>query len=175
MSSEDQLISRERAMSYYDAPGLGGRLRRLPGQLLLALVNATALLVITASVLALIVLNKVDTAGERLAGTVTEAALARLKVSPEEFKSRLEALDGRIAALSQQLSNPELQDHWELAQQIKELNRNLADVKLAASGLSEAGPEVTEAAFEQAGDLLTGALYALRGCAPLGVEAGPSS
>ena len=33
-------------MSYHDAPGLGRRLVRLPGQLLLALVNATALLVI---------------------------------------------------------------------------------------------------------------------------------
>ncbi|MHA7774365.1 hypothetical protein [Roseibium sp. M-1] len=162
-------------MSYYDAPGLGGRLRRLPGQLLLALVNATALLVIAACVLALIVLNRVDTAGARIAGTVTEAALTRLKVSPEEFKSRLDGLDGRIETLSKQLANPDLQDHWEMAQQIKELNRNLADLKLAASGLSEAGPEVTAAAFEQAGDMLTGALYALRGCGPLAEEDGPSN
>lgn len=162
-------------MSYHDAPGLGGRLRRLPGQLLLALVNATALLVIAASVLALVVLDRVETAGERIAGTVSEAALARLNVSPEEFKSRLDALDGRIVSLSQQLSNPDLRDHWELAQQIKEFNRSLADLKLAASGLGEAGPEVTAVAFEQAGDMLTGALYALRGCGPIAQEAGPSS
>lgn len=162
-------------MSYSDAPGLGGRLKRLPGQLLLALVNATALLVIAASVLVLVVLHRVDTAGERTAGTVTEAALARLKVSPGEFKSRLDALDGRIASLSQQLSDPGLRDHWELAQQIRELNHNLADLKLAASGLGEAGPEVMAAAFEQAGEMLTGVLYALRGCAPLEEGVGPST
>ena len=60
-------------MSYHDAPGLGRRLVRLPGQLLLALVNATALLVIAACVLSLLVLNRVDTAGERIAGNVTES------------------------------------------------------------------------------------------------------
>jgi len=162
-------------MSYYDAPGLGGRLRRLPGQLLLALVNATTLLVIAACVLALIVLNRVDTAGAHIAGTVTEAALTRLNVSPEAFKSRLDGLDGQIETLSKQLANPDLQDHWEMAQQIKDLNRNLADLKLAASGLGEAGPEVTAEAFEQAGEMLTGVLYALRGCEPVAEVAGPSS
>ncbi|GAB2185783.1 hypothetical protein [Roseibium sp. LAB1] len=162
-------------MSYHDAPGLGRRLVRLPGQLLLALVNATALLVIAACVLALVVLNRVDSAGERIAGNVTEAALARLQVSPGEFKSRIEALDGKISALRTQLSDPELKDHWEVAQQLKDLNRNLADIKLAAAGLSAAGPQITETAFEQAGDMLTGALYALRGCQVEVKDAEPSS
>jgi len=151
-------------MSPYDAPGLGGRLLRLPGQLLLALVNATALLVIAACILALLVLNRVDTAGERIAGTVTDAALARLDVSPAEFKTRLDALDGRIETLSAQLSNPDFQDHWEVSRQLKELNANLSDIRLAAAGLSAAGPDVAAAAFDQAGDMLTGALYAVRGC-----------
>jgi len=151
-------------MSYYESPGLGSRLVRLPGQLLLALVNATALLVITACVLALIVLGRVEAAGERIAGAVTDAALARLDVSPAEFRTRLETLDERLESLSEQLANPDLQDHWEVAQQLKELNSNIADIRVAAAGLSAAGPDVTAAAFDQAGDLLTDALYAARGC-----------
>lgn len=151
-------------MSHSDRPGLGARLLRLPGQLLLALVNATALLVIVACVLVILVLNRVDTAGERIAGNVTDAALARLEVSPAEFKTRLETLDGRIAALTEQLKNPDLSDHWEVSQQLKELNGNLAQIKLAAEGLGAAGPDITETAFEQAGKLLTGSLYTLRGC-----------
>ncbi|WP_269583702.1 hypothetical protein [Roseibium sp. Sym1] len=151
-------------MSSYESPGLGGRLLRLPGQLLLALVNATALLVITACVLSLIVLNRVEIAGDRIAGTVTDAALARLDVSPTEFRTRLEALDGRIESLSAQLSDPDLQDHWEVARQLKELNANLADIKLAAAGLANAGSDVTGAAFDEAGELLTNALYTVRGC-----------
>jgi len=146
------------------APGLGSRLLRLPGQLLLALVNATAVLVIAACVLALIVLNRVETASERIAGTVTDAALARLDVTPAEFRTRLEALDGRMEALSAQLAAPDLQDHWEVAQQLKVLNSNLVDIRLAAAGLSTAGPDVTAAAFDKAGDMLSNVLKSARGC-----------
>lgn len=162
-------------MSYHDDPGLGGRLLRLPGQLLLALVNATALLVIAACVLALIVLGRVETAGDRIAGTVTDAALARLDVSPAEFRTRLEALDGRLESLSAQLADPDLQDHWEVARQLKELNENLAAIKVAAAGLSAAGPDVTAAAFDQAGALLTDALHAARGCKKGAEPAAPAS
>ena len=151
-------------MSFHDRPGLGARLLRLPGQLLLALVNATALLVIIACVLVILVLNKVDMAGERMAGTVTEAALARLDVTPAQFKARLEALDGRLTRLSDQLNNPDLSDHWEVSQQLKELNGNLAQIRQAAKGLSAAGPDITATAFDQAGKLLTDSLFALRGC-----------
>jgi hypothetical protein len=162
-------------MSYHDAPGLGRRLVRLPGQLLLALVNATALLVIAACVLSLVVLNRVDSAGERIAGNVTEAALARLQVSPADFKARIEALDGKVSALRAELADPDLKDHWEVAQQLKDLNRNLTDIKLAAAGLSAAGPQITETAFEQAGDMLTDALYTLRGCEMAVQSSEPSS
>ncbi|MBN9668985.1 hypothetical protein [Roseibium aggregatum] len=148
----------------YERPGLAYRLLRLPGQLLLALINATALLVIAACVLALVVLNRVDTAGERIAGEVTQAALSRLKVTPDEFRSRLSALDERLETLSGQLKNPELQDHWQVTEQIRELNRNIAELKVAARGIAAAGPKVTATAFEQAGDLLTKTLFALRGC-----------
>jgi len=37
---------------------------------------------------------------------------------------------------------------------------------VAAKGIAAAGPEVTATAFEQAGDILTKTLFALRGCEP---------
>lgn len=162
-------------MAYHEQ-GLGARLIRLPGQLLLALVNATALLVIAACVLTLIVLNRVDTASERIAGEVTQAALTRLKVTPEEFGSRLTGMNERLTALSAKLKEPGLADHWQVAEELKELNTNIAELKLAAQGLAAAGPQVTETAFEQAGDLLTKTLLSLRGCTPEAeVETAPSS
>lgn len=151
---------------YYDSPGLGARLIRLPGQLLLALVNATALLVIIACILTIVTLNRVDDASARIAGSVTDAALSRLQMSPVEFKTRLTELDDRIELLSGQLANPDNLDHWEVTQQLRELNQNLAELKTTAKGITAAGPEVTSAAFEEAGDALTRALHALRGCAP---------
>ena len=62
-----------------------------------------------------------------------------------------------------------------MAQQLKELNRNLADIRLAAVGLSAAGPEITDTAFEQAGNMLTSALYTLRGCETAVEDSKPSS
>ncbi|WP_305988057.1 hypothetical protein [Roseibium sp. MMSF_3544] len=147
-----------------DSPGLGARLMRLPGQLLLALVNATALLVIAACVLALVVLNRVDQAGAQLAGTVTEAALSKLDMTPSDLKSSLQAIGGRIEELSVQMESPGNGDNRALTQQLNALNQNLNDLKLAAQNIGAVGPEVTDAAFRQAGSMLTDSLFALRGC-----------
>ena len=51
------------------------RLRRLPGQFLLALINATAILVIVAAVVALIAMARVNTFAENIVATMTEAVL----------------------------------------------------------------------------------------------------
>lgn len=144
--------------------GLWGRLIRLPGNLLLALINATALLVIAASVLALLVLHQVEEAGARVAGAVTGATLARLQVTPAEFKDNLENLDDRLKEISARLQNPDLQANADLQRQLTELNANLVGLRQAANGIRSAGPDITAAAFDQAGDLLTEALYTLRGC-----------
>ncbi|WP_209010835.1 hypothetical protein [Labrenzia sp. PHM005] len=144
--------------------GLWGRLIRLPGQLLLALINATALLVIAASVLALLVLHQVEEAGTRVAGAVTGATLARLQVTPAEFKDNLENLDDRVQEISEWLQSPSLKADPELKRQLTELNANLVGLREAADGIRSAGPDITSAAFEQAGDLLTDALHTLRGC-----------
>lgn len=144
--------------------GFWRRVFRLPGHLLLALINATALLIIAACVLSLIVLQKVDEAGARVAGAVTGATLARLQVTPAEFKENLEGLNSHINAISEKLDDPDLQSDFALRQQLTELNDNLVGLRQAADGIKSAGPDITAAAFEQAGELLTDALYTLRGC-----------
>ena len=53
------------------------KLRRLPMQVLLALINATAVLLIIAAILALVVMNRVNDFGENLAETMTEAVLSK--------------------------------------------------------------------------------------------------
>ncbi|WP_434053410.1 MAG: hypothetical protein RDA78_00435 [Roseibium sp.] len=157
------------------APTLSTRLKRLPGQLLLACVNATALLVIVACVLVIVVLNRVDQASERIAGTVTEAALAKLEMTPAALKEQLQSVDGRVAALVDQLETAGARDDRALTLQVAELNRTLRDLKAAAANLGSAGPDITEAAFRQAGETLTEALLSVRGCATLQADAQPQS
>ena len=47
-------------MTKRDHNGISARLWRLPGQLLLALINATAILVIVAAILALVAIARVE-------------------------------------------------------------------------------------------------------------------
>lgn len=156
-------------------PSLGRRLLRLPGQFLVALVNATAILVIAACVLAIIVLDRVNGAAESVASSVTDATLARLQVSPTEFKARLAVLDDRIAQIATKLETAGADQDGELVRQVAQLNATLADLKLAADGIKAAGPEVTDAAFRQAGTIVTESLLALRGCETASEASAPES
>lgn len=157
------------------APTLSSRLKRLPGQLLLALVNATALLVIVACVLVIVVLNRIDQAGERIAGTVTEAALSKLDMTPAALKERLQSVDGSVAALVEQLQTAGARDDRALTVQVSELNRTLKDLTAVAEKLGSAGPDITEAAFRQAGDSLTQTLLSVRGCSAMQTDETPRS
>lgn len=155
------------------APTLSTRLKRLPGQLLLAVINATALLVIVACVLVIVVLNRVDQASERIAGTVTEAALSKLEMTPAALKERLQSVDGRVAALVDRLETAGARDDRALTVQVAELNRTLSGLKAAADKLGSAGPDITEAAFRQAGETLTETLLSVRGCKAVQADVSP--
>ncbi|MTI07609.1 hypothetical protein E1180_19085 [Roseibium denhamense] len=128
------------------------------------MINATALLIIAACVLVLLVLHRVDEAGTRVAGAVTGATLARLQVTPAEFKENLEGLDDRLKEISDRLQSANLQADPALLRQLTQLNTNLEGLRQAADGIRAAGPDITAAAFEQAGEVLTNSLYTLRGC-----------
>ena len=65
-------------VSHSQQSALSQRLRRLPGQLLLALVNATAVLVILAAILVLVAIGRAEDAAGRVTATVTEALAAHL-------------------------------------------------------------------------------------------------
>ena len=62
-------------MSKPDRNEISARLRRLPVDFLLALTNATAILVIVAAILTLVVLMRIDNLAERVVTTMTEAVL----------------------------------------------------------------------------------------------------
>jgi hypothetical protein len=74
------------------------RLRRLPGQLALALVNATAVLLIVAALLVIVAFNRVEHAAGRISASLTDAVLAQVKVEPARTSS-LQAMQSEIGEL----------------------------------------------------------------------------
>ncbi|MGD9400495.1 MAG: hypothetical protein PVI10_13020, partial [Methyloceanibacter sp.] len=64
---------------------LAARLRKLPGQTLLAMVNGTAILVILAAILAMIATSKITHLAQNVATTMTDAVLSEVGESPKKF------------------------------------------------------------------------------------------
>lgn len=149
---------------------VGRRIRRLPGQLLLALVNATAILVIVAAVLAILAIDRFETAGANLASDLTAKAVSQLGMTPEALKSKVGSLEEKMAKLEAGLAEVKQNDDGPLRVQIADLNETLTDLKAAVVKLGDARPAVAESAIKQIGATLTDMLLQLRNCGASGTE-----
>ena len=70
------------------------RLRSLPRQLLLALINATMILVIVAAVLALVAMSRIDHFAQNVAATMTEAVLSKVDLPAKDVLANLPKSNG---------------------------------------------------------------------------------
>ena len=75
-----------------DSNELSLRLRRLPRQLLMALINGTAILVIAAAILALVAMWKVTHLAENVSATMTDAVFSRIDVEPQQLLAGIRSL-----------------------------------------------------------------------------------
>jgi hypothetical protein len=78
---------------------LSTRLRRLPGQLLLALINGTAILVIIAAILALAASSKIAHLADYIASTMTDAVLSRVDVEPQQVLANVRSVAADVRTL----------------------------------------------------------------------------
>ncbi|MCJ9731746.1 hypothetical protein [Bradyrhizobium sp. PRIMUS42] len=86
-------------MTEPDRNGITARLWKLPGQLLLALINATAILVIVAAILALVAIARVDHLAENVVATMTEAVLSKVDLPAKDVLANLQKLTAEVRAL----------------------------------------------------------------------------
>jgi len=72
-----------------DDNGISARLRMLPGQLLLSLVDATAILAITAAIVTLVAIARLNHFAENVVATMTEAVLSKVDLPPKGVLANL--------------------------------------------------------------------------------------
>jgi len=118
------------------------RLRRLPGQLLLALVNGTAILVIAAAILAIIASSKVTHLAQNVASTTTDAVLSRVGGDPRQVVQSIQRVSDDVHTLAVALEkakaggvaglNPEIA---RLGERLSALNANIEQLRDARSRL----------------------------------------
>ena len=144
--------------------GLAARLRRLPGQLLLALVNATAILVIAACVLVLVAAAKLEGLASDVAVTMTDAILARIDVDPRNARAELQALAADIRGAAAALKVAKAEAKADLTAQIDRLDSRLDSVATNLGRLNDGPSLLVDEALARIARTLADNLEKLKGC-----------
>ncbi|WP_108680706.1 hypothetical protein [Methyloceanibacter sp. wino2] len=122
------------------------RLRQLPRQLLLALLNGTAILVIAAALLALAATANVTHLAETVAATMTDAVLTRVDVKPRRVLEKLEDLTVEIQSLRSELQEKKVYGGAPLDPAIDRLYERLAALETAIDQLRDGRSQLLDEA-----------------------------
>jgi len=163
----------EVTMAEPDRNGISARLWRLPGQLLLALINATAILVIVAAILALVAIARIDHFAENVVATMTEAVLSKVDLPPKAVLANLRNLTAEVRTLGNALREIKAGEHPALQSEIAQLKEALTVLNVSVDRLGSARSILTDEAIEQLGRTVTDALMKLRDCSSSARQVAP--
>jgi hypothetical protein len=93
-----------------DRNRIAAKLWQLPGRLLLALIDATAILVIVAGILALVVIARIDNFAGNVVATMTEATLSRIDLPSRDVLANLGAISLWCVGVGTRGSRPSIRD-----------------------------------------------------------------
>jgi DNA-binding protein H-NS len=160
-------------MAEPDRNGISTRLWRLPWQLLLALVNATAILVIVAAILALVAIARIDHFAENVVATMTEAVLSKVDLPPKDVLANLRNLRAEVRTLGNSLREIKAREHPALQSEIAQLKEALTVLNISVERLGSARSVLTDEAIGQLGRTVTDALTKLRDCSSSARQVAP--
>ncbi len=144
--------------------GISARLWRLPGQLLLALINATAILVIAAAILALVAIARINHFAGNLVATMTEAVLSKVDLPAKDVLANLRNLTAEVRTLGNALGEIKAGENSVLQFEIVRLKEALTVLNISVDRLGNARSILTDEAIGQLGRTVTDALMKLRDC-----------
>ena len=152
-------------MSKPDRNEIYARLRRLPVDFLLALTNATAILVIVAAILALIVMVRIDNFAGRMATTMTEAVLSKIDLPSKNVLANLRNLTEEVRTLGNTLRDIKVGENPVIQIEIARLKEALTALNVSVDRLVNTRTILTDEAIGQLGRAVTDTLTQMRGCA----------
>jgi hypothetical protein len=147
-----------------DGSGISARLWRLPGQLLLALINATAILVIVAAIFALVVIARINGFAENVVATMTEAVLSKVDLPQKDVLANIRNLTAEVRTLGNTLREIKAGEQPALQPQLAQLKEALTVLNVSVDRLGSARSILTDEAIGQLGRTITDALTKLRDC-----------
>jgi hypothetical protein len=151
-------------MAEPDSSGISARLLRLPGQLLLALINATAILVIVAAIVALVAVARINHFAENIVATMTEAVLSKIDLPQKDTLANIRNLTAEVRTLGNTLREIKTGEHPALQPELAQLKQALTVLNVSVDRLGSARSILTDEAIGQLGRTVTDALTKLRDC-----------
>ena len=151
-------------MSKSDRNEIYARLRRLPADFLLALTNATAILVIVAAILALIVMVRIDNLAGRVVTTMTEAVLSKIDLPSKNVLTNLQNLTAEVRTFGNTLRDIKVGDNPVVQVEIARLKEALTALTVSIDRFANARTILTDEAIAQLGRAVTDTLTQMRGC-----------
>ena len=143
---------------------ISARLWRLPGQLLLALINATAILVIVAAILALVAMARIEHFVGNTAATMTEAVLSKVDLPSRDVLANIRGLTGEVRALRVALGEIKAGENTVLQSEVARLREALTVLTASVDRLGSARSMLTDQAVTRLGGTITEALMRFRDC-----------
>ena len=145
---------------------LRARLWMLPRQLLLALINATAILVIVAAILSLFAFSKVTHLANDVASTMTDAVLSRIDVKPQQVLTNLQNVAADVRALAASLKQARAEGSARLDPEVAKLSERLSTLQASVQQLGEARSSLIDEAITRKGSALAQSLQNFKECKP---------
>jgi hypothetical protein len=153
---------------------LSTRLRKLPGELARALINATAILVIVAAVLALVAMSRINNFGATLAATMTEGALSKIDLPSRDVLKNLNSLTAEIRSLRNSFQEARKGGDSILESKIARLEQAADTLSANIDRLTKARTILTDEAIGHLGRSVSDTLTKMRGCPAEAGQATPA-
>jgi hypothetical protein len=151
-------------MAEPDGNGISARLWRLPGQLLLALIHATAILVIVAAIVALVAIAHINHFAENVVATMTEAVLSKVDLPERDVLANIRNLTAEVRTLGNTLREIKDGERPALQPELAKLKEALTVLNVSLDRVGNARSLLTDEAIGQLGRTVTDGLMKLRDC-----------
>jgi hypothetical protein len=152
-------------LSEPDRNEISTRLRRLPAEFLLSLINATAILVIVATILALVVMVRIDNFAGNVVTTMTEAVLSKVDLPSKDVLANIRNLTEEVRTLGNTLRQIKVGENPVVQSEVARLKEALTTLNVSVNRLANARTILTDEAIGQLGRAVTDTLKEMRGCA----------
>jgi len=140
---------------------------------LLALINATAILLIAAAILTLLALHRIDRFAENVTTTMTSAVLSKIDLPSKEVLATIKDLTGELRALRATLREVRTGDRPALQPELARLNERLTALSAGVDRLTSARTMLSDEAIRQLGASAADAVTRLKRCRS-GLAANPA-